>query len=330
MDSKNIFELVNKYKYSVLLIVLLSGICAVIFSSKHFITPLYRSKVVLYPTSTYSISKSLFNTNKLIFVDPLEIGDEEQTAQMLEILRSNIIRDQIIEKYDLKHHYGINESQKYQNTSLYKTYDSRIKFRKTEYEAVLINVLDPDPVYAAKIANDIASLFDSTMNQLQKSFTDNALRIVEEEYKNAVEYRKMLTDSLKQLYSYDIYDYEIQMTSLSEQLAIEIAKGNKKGIDNIKEKINNLNKYRDVIDNINNELEQNLQYTTNIKRKLDEARIDATQTIPHKFVVSSAYISEKPCYPIRLVIVITTMLSTFMLLILILALTNSQSEQKKS
>ena len=97
MDSKNIFRLLVRYKYSVIIIILLSGICAVIFSSKHFITPLYKSKVVMYPTSTYSISKSLFNTNKLVFVDPLEIGDEDQTDQMLQILKSNIIKDKIIE-----------------------------------------------------------------------------------------------------------------------------------------------------------------------------------------------------------------------------------------
>lgn len=327
MESKNIFELLFRYKYSVIVIVLLSGICAIIFSSKHFITPLYKSKVVLYPTSTYSISKSLFNTNKLVFVDPLEIGDEEQTEQMLEILRSNIIKDKIIEKYNLMVHYGIDEDEKYRNTKLYEEYDSKIKSKRTEYNAVMISVLDSDPIYAANIANDIAAIFDSTMNDLQKTYSLRALEIVENEYNNAIANRNMLVDSLRRLYSDDIYDYDIQIKALSEQLAVEIAKDNRKGIENLQEKIRHLNEYKDIINNINSELEHNSEYIFNIKNKLDEAKIDATQTVPHKFVVTSAYISEKPTYPVRWVIVAVTMLSTLLLLVLTLTLIDNNSEQ---
>ena len=41
------------------------------------------------------------NTNELIYVDPLEIGEEAQTDQMIQILSSNIIRSKIIERFNL-------------------------------------------------------------------------------------------------------------------------------------------------------------------------------------------------------------------------------------
>lgn len=330
MDSKNIFRLLVRYKYSVIIIILLSGICAVIFSSKHFITPLYKSKVVMYPTSTYSISKSLFNTNKLVFVDPLEIGDEDQTDQMLQILKSNIIKDKIIEKYNLMEHYGINQDHKYKLTNLYKEFDSKIKFRRTEHNAVMIMVLDSDPVYAANIANDISELFDITINSLQKEYANKALEIVENEYDKAIKERTLLEDSLKKLHAIGIYDYDIQITALSEQLAIEIARGNEKSIENIEKKIEFINNYKNINNNLNIRIEQNNQHITDIKSKLEEARIDATHNVPHKFVVTTAYITEKPSYPIRWIIVSVTMISTFMLLVLLLIFIENYSEQKNN
>ncbi len=43
--------------------------------------------------------------------------------------------------------------------------------------------------------------------------------------------------------------------------------------------------------------------------------MDATEFIPHKFVVTSAFKAERKSYPIRWIIVVVTVLSTFLLLI---------------
>ena len=49
--------------------------------------------------------------------------------------------------------------------------------------------------------------------------------------------------------------------------------------------------------------------------KYEEAKVDATEFIPHKFVVTSAFKAERKSYPIRWIIVVVTVLSTFLLLI---------------
>ena len=43
--------------------------------------------------------------------------------------------------------------------------------------------------------------------------------------------------------------------------------------------------------------------------------MDATQDIPRKFVVTSAFQAERKSYPVRWIIVVVTVLSTFLLLI---------------
>ena len=43
--------------------------------------------------------------------------------------------------------------------------------------------------------------------------------------------------------------------------------------------------------------------------------MDATEFIPHKFVVTSAFQAERKSYPVRWIIVVVTVMSTFLLLI---------------
>lgn len=73
--------------------------------------------------------------------DIMNFGEDEQTEQMLQVLNSNKVRDKVIERFNLMEHYNIDPNQKFPYTKLNKLYDNRIKFRRTEYNAVKITVL---------------------------------------------------------------------------------------------------------------------------------------------------------------------------------------------
>lgn len=274
MDSKSIVKIVLKNKVNVLIILVIAVLCSIIFSSKTFIKPLYKSTVILYPTTTYSVSKAIMNTNNLIYVDPLEIGEEAQTDQMMQILNSTIIRDKIIEKYDLANHYGIKPNCEHKNTKLIKEYENKIRIRRTEYNSVKITVYDTDAQTAADIANDIAALFDETMDDMQKEIASKALEIVEKEYNKTLQNIIDLEDSIRVHHNAGIYQYELEM-----------------------EKSN----------------------LFQLKMKYDDARINATESIPHKFVISTAYAADRHVYPIRWVIVTVTFFATLIIIIMILA-----------
>lgn len=274
MDSKNIVKLILNNKLNIVIILAVAAICAIIFSSERFIEPLYKSTVILYPTTTYSTSKAILNTNALIYVDPLQIGDENQTDQMIQILNSGKIRNKIIEKYDLMNHYGIKDNVSHKHYKLDKAYDNKIRIKRTEYNSVKIVVLDANPSIAASIANDLADLYDVTMNEMQQEIASKALQIVEKEYNNAIQSIAALEDSLKDNPKSIIIKYEIEMQKA------------------------NLNV---------------------LKAKYDDARINATESIPHKYVVSQAYASDKPAYPIRWMIAVITVLATLVIMTMVLA-----------
>ena len=319
MNSKCIVKLLLKNKLNVLIILVLAVLLAIIFSSKTFIKPLYKSSVVLYPTTTYSASKAIMNTNNLIYVDPLEIGDESQTDHMMQILNSGIIRDKIIEKYDLMNHYGIDNDCEYKQSKLIKAYENKIRIKRTEYNSVKIIVLDTDPAIASNIANDLAAMFDETMNEMQQEISTKAFEIVEREYNNTLNEISALEDSLKNYREKGVYNYDIQINALSQQLATELAKGNEKGAKNIENQINKLSQNGQKFNEISNDIQIKKDYLALLKSKYDDARLNATETIPHKLVITNAYISDKPVYPIRWVIVTVTFFATLIVIIMVLA-----------
>lgn len=317
-NSKYLCRLLAEYKKSVLIILIAAALLAVLFSSPLFISPLYKSTAILYPTSSNSISKVLISTTYQSNNDIMNFGESEQTEQMLQVLNSNRIRDKVIEKYNLMEHYGIKPNSRYPYTRLNKLYDSRIKFRRTEYNAVRITVWDSDAELAAKMANDIAELFDTTMNAMQKEVAVKAFKLVETEYNSLCAEMAALEDSLNTLRSLGVFDYEAQVEMFSQQLAVELGKGNHQGVKNIQDHLDILAQYGGAYYAISEKLDHDRLQLSLVKTKYEEAKVDATEDIPHKFVVTSAFKAEHKDYPIRWIIVVVTVLATFLLLLLLL------------
>ena len=309
-----------EYRTSVLIILVAAALLAVLFSSPLFITPLFKSTAILYPTSSNSISKVLISTTYQSNKDILEFGEDEQTEQMLQVLNSNRVRDRVIERFNLMEHYGIKMNQKYPYTKLNKLYDSRIKFRRTEYNAVKITVLDSDPALAAMMANDIAELFDTVMNSMQKEVAQKAYRLVEDEYFSLCNEMAALEDSLNVLRKLGVFDYESQVEMLTQQLAVELGKSNTQGVKNIQKQLDILAEYGGASYAISEKLDHDRLQLSLVKSKYEEAKVDATQDVPHKFVVTSAFQAEHKTYPVRWIIVVVTVGATFLLLLLMIIL----------
>jgi len=328
-DSSNFIVFLTTWRNPLIIITIIAFVASIIFSSSVFISPKYKSTVVLFPTSTSSISKALLSENIGNKNDIMEFGEEEQTEQMLQLLNSNKIRDRVVIKYDLMNHYDIDPDSKYKNTRLFKEYDNNITFRRTEYMAVKISVLDIDPQIAADIANDIAELLDSTKNEMQKVRAVKGFKIVEEEYLKQKNEITQMEDSLTTLRKLGVHDYESQSEMINRQLAIELAKGNKAGINALEKKLNILAEFGGPYVSIRDALEHEKKQLSLIKSKYEEAKIDAEEYLPQKFIVNSAYKAEKKAYPIRWIIVLSSTLSALFLSILIIIIIENFSKLSK-
>jgi uncharacterized protein involved in exopolysaccharide biosynthesis len=319
-NSANLLYFLYKWRLPLIIITSIGILAAIIFSSPRFIKPKYKSTVIMFPVVTNSVSKVLLAQNSPVKEDIMGIGEEEQAEQLIQILNSNLIRDRIISKYNLMEHYEINPESKFKRTRLFKVYEDNVKFRRTEFMAVKVTVFDTDPEMAAVIANDIAALVDSTKNNMQRERAKMAFHIVEKEYELLQGEIDQIVDSLAYLGKKGVNDYERQSEVLNQQLAIAISDGKVSAEKALQKKLDTLGKYGGVFLSLKNALEFKTEHLTLLKTKYQEAKVDAEQSLPQKFIVNEAYPAERKSYPIRWIIVVVTALSTFFLAVLVILL----------
>jgi len=326
LNSVNLMYLMYKWRFTLIIITAIAVIAAIVFSSPFFIKPKYKSSVIMFPVATNSISKVLISQNSGIKEDILGIGETEQAEQMLQMLNSNFIRDRIIQKYDLINHYGIAPDAKHKFTRLVREYETNVKFRQTEFMAVKITVFDTDPQVAADMANDIASLLDSTRNFMQKERAVKAFQIVNEEYLTLQGEVNGIVESLKYLGSKGVNDYERQSEVLNQQLAIAISQNNNHAVKALQQKLDTLGKYGGEFLSLKNALEFKTEQLTLLKTKYQEAKVDAEQFLPQKFIVNSAYKAEVKSYPIRWIILVVTVFIVFFMTLLTIVIVENYSK----
>ena len=277
-NSMDIIRFMFKHKWPIIIVTLIAAIASVIVSMT--ITPKFKSSVILYPKTQVSVSHAL-TTAELIDPDDhiMNFGDEEATQQLIQTLYSEDMRIAIIDKFDLLHHYNIDSEGDYPMTKLHQEISDNIRFKKTEYQAVQIEVMDTDPHMAANIANEIASLLDRTLNKMQNEVAIEIFKVVEGEYNLLLSEIDQIESSLKAL---ENKSTDPKYISLSEQLINE----NKR--------------------------------LSELKSKLVEARVNANQDLSRKFLVTKAYPSEKKAYPVRWLICVISTISAFVFAVLMM------------
>ncbi|MEQ8324168.1 MAG: hypothetical protein RIC15_05985 [Vicingaceae bacterium] len=313
MSSANLIVFLYKWRKILLGVSLFAAIVSSAVSL--LLENKYKSSVILFPTTTTSISKALIADNVGGKNDILSLGEEEEAEQMLQVLQSDEIMNRIIEKYDLMRHYDIDPDDEFKYTKLIKEYTSNISFRRTEFMSVEISVLDRNPDTAALIANNIAALLDSAKNRMQKEIAYEGLKIVEDEYFAMVNYMNKMEDSLSRIRVMGVHDPEAQAEVLTQEYAIALREGQLKAADIIQEKLDVLSKYGGIYSSIRDNFEWDRKQLSFLKAKYAEAKVDAERSLEHKFIVNNARPAEKKSYPIRWLIVVTSTLGAFLLTI---------------
>ncbi len=327
-NSLNLLYFIYKWRKALIIITIL----AVVISSIVALTipEKYKSTVILFPSTTSSISKALLTETSFKNEDVLQFGAEDEAEQMLQILNSDEIRTRICEKYNLMKHYKIDSTDKFKRTKLYDEFQSNITFKRTEYMSVKIEVMDRNPDTAAIIANDIANLHDSIKIKIQRQIAKEAFKIVENEYLSKQKEVEILGDSLIKLNKIGIYDVEKQTERLTEQYAIAIRNNDARATKALEEKLKVIADYGTPFAAIRDNVYLQRKQLNLLKLKYDESKVDATEILPQKFVVSNAFPAEKKSYPIRwIIVVVSTIASLLMSIIGILLIENIREIKTK-
>jgi len=310
----------------------LAMVIAVVFSGPQFIKPLFESQVILFPSTTNSVSKALLpQSNGYGDEDIFEYGDEQQAEQLLQILNSGEIRDSVISKFDLMNHYDIDPESSYPRTKLFKEYESKIEFARTQFMSVEINVLDTDPQMAADIANYISKLVDQVKRRVSRGRAEMGLEIVKNEYHSLKSEIQTMEDKITQLPYKGVHDYESQSAVFNEQYAIALAGGaSQSRIKELERRLDTLAKYGGKYVAIRDELQLLKEEEVKLKTKFDQAKVDVNQNLPATFKVDAARPAERKTYPKRSVLILAIGFATFILMAFVLMVQSTLVELRKA
>ena len=313
-ESTDLIIYLWKRKIPLLIITLAGAILSTIVSLT--ITPKFQSTVVLFPASETPVSKSLLQTNFQDRVGVLGFGEEDQLERLLQILHSDEIRDMIIEKYDLMAHYDIAFDSPFPMTKLFAEYNSNIKFKRTEYNSIVVKVMDKDPEMAADIANDIAAHIDITMNRMKFERAEESCKLVEKEYLALEEEVKFIKDTLAALSRAGLITYEAQAERLTEAYAKAVADGNMAGANRLRKDFEVLEDYSGTFVYYRSLLTHESRKLSDLKAKYMEAKAEAELLLSNVFILDKAYKAEKKAYPKKSIIVMVSTFATFVLAVI--------------
>ncbi|HIE73722.1 MAG TPA: hypothetical protein EYQ06_05575 [Flavobacteriales bacterium] len=324
LDNTSLFVLLYKWRKKILTISFVAAIIASVVSL--FITNKYKSDVILFPTMNLSTGKALLNE----YNDFLEIGEEDELEHMMQILQSNDIKQRVVTKFDLINHYEIDTSNEKHYASLMKKYDGNIESEITKFSSIRISVMDENPQMAADIANEIASLIDTVMNNLQKNMAEQGYQSLIRDRNYVLSEIKVLEDSIAKIRALGINDYESQSEVLNEQWAVAKIENNHAAANAITKKLEILSKYGGQYSALRDNLIHSRGRLNYVQKKLNEHKVTAQEQLEHKFIVNAAGPSLKKSYPIRWLIVVVSAFSTALFMVVLIALKEQIKRAKQS
>jgi uncharacterized protein involved in exopolysaccharide biosynthesis len=266
----------------------------------------YLSTVILYPAITSSVSFNEFDSEQQKIS---RFGSDLEVEQMLQVLESNIIRNRMISKYNLINHYKIDTNYKYFKTQLFDEYAERITYERNKNGAVLISVFDENPDTAAFIANDIASLYDSTRNSMIQERAINDLKIKSIKYQKMKNEMQDIIDTMSILSAMGVVTND-GYRALTEGFV------NSKDINTKKEfksKIKISEEYGSLLKSFQVKSTHLSSRLAAMQILYEQAESNANSYISHKFLVETAFPADKKKYPNRTLIVLSSVFSTLLL-----------------
>ena len=299
--SKRLINILFRWKLHLAVIVVAAAILAAFFSSPIFITPLFKSFAVLYPSNISAYA------------------DESLSEQMMQVLQSKEIRDSVVAKFDLSRHYGIDPNYEYYTSTLLWEYSKNVKISKTPYDAVTIEVWDKDPKIACDIVNEIMNQYNFKLRGLHKE----KFREVVNNYRTVTNYKRKELDSLEQRsqelgVKYGLLDYPNQTREVMRAYLSGGGSGSRGGeVNRLKKNLEEKGGQKEMLSNLMIAITKD--YSA-FKLDYDRAVLDLNRNYTYVNVLNKPFVADKKGYPVRWVIVVVSALASLFLAIIVIGI----------
>lgn len=303
VNNPSLWNLITGRWKQLAAIAALAAVLSVVFSSPFIIEPRYRSNAVLYPANI------------------IPMGTETPTEQMMQVLESDQIRDSIISGYQLYEVYRIDPSRKGAKSTMVRQYKSLVSVRKTEYESVVIEVEDADPVRARDMVNSIIHFFNRKTKRMQKEKSIEVVEILTRE----VSLKKHEMDSMEAVLTalrtdYGLLDYGLQTEYATERyLDVITTPAKKSSAKEIEPLLVALKEKGGEFVALNEHLWRTRGKYNDLKEQLERARQDVEKQLTYCNIITHPEVADRKSYPIRWLIVLVSVIGTLLMAIVLLS-----------
>lgn len=286
LNTLKYLKLIFAHKKQIIISTSIACLLSIIAVSPIFITPLYQSNAIVYPTNLVPFS------------------NESNTEQLIQFFSSSHIENLIISKFNLYYRYEIQKESSGANTKLIKLYRKHIQVKRTNFEAVEISVLDENPDTAKQMCSTIIKE------------TNNFIKI--SKLKPVAEYISGIQHQAEQL-KQKIDSINSKIEFISKNYGIIDVKNQSKLFQKTsltteeKTILLNLKEHGPEFELLKNQLEAEIKNYRKIQEQLNKQLIDYNSTLSYFTIVSEPSTPDDKSYPNRLFICFIFTLSTFIL-----------------
>ena len=282
--EQQIINLLFKKRKLILFSIISFAILSIV--TTFFIPKKYESIAIVFPNKTNSLEK--------VMNEP-EFGYEIHSDRLIQIFESQMIKDCVVNKFNLNTYYELDTNSLDWRYKLNKYYEEDIRFSKTKYLSVEIKVETKNSKLSANIANYIVRTVDIINNNILKKNNRDALFVFRKKYDS----QKIVVDSILNLI-YNLPQSNIkQKDELLERRKIEIDEKNRNGqysdIDNLVKSIKNSS--GKVTEKLLNDYYFEKNSLLHFRQLYKKAQEKLETSLPKIFVVSEAVENPKKTSP---------------------------------
>jgi capsular polysaccharide biosynthesis protein len=290
-NSFSVIKFSWKWRKLLIIITLASGILGFLFAM--IIKPMYKSTAIVYATHYNSF---LFY-NEDIASDMKKYGEEYETEQLIQILQSREFKDTLVNHFNLIEYYGIDTLKKHWTSELYKELEDNIQIKRTQFGGISIAVDDPDPQHAAMLANAIVDNLDMFKGKVERERAQAVCDLIQNQIDEVHAKMVIVNDSVQKLADEGIFIYDLQVERVIQQYATVLGQGNTAGAQRLQKEIAKIAKLGPTSVVLREELIYLVRRETQLKSMLWNAEMNASASLPSKFVVEKATPIDKKVYP---------------------------------
>jgi hypothetical protein len=282
------------------------------FAASFLITPKYKSFAILYPVNLPTFS------------------EESNTEQMLQLIQSMDIRNNVFKNFDLAKHYKIDTINPHWYSYLNLEFEANVSFSKTEFEAVELKVFDKDPSIAKQMVDSIIFYYNNKVRLMHREKHEEVVglkKLLLSRLENEIDSLEKIKDEHQS--KYGIFDYGTQSKETNRRFIKLVAEGkdNSQPATKLNEMITNLKLKGIENDEVSSKLWSARNAYNNAKVELENEIVEVNKIITYCQVVTSPFEADKKSSPIRWLIVLFSTLAA--LLIAIITITVVESRKHK-